>query len=76
MQTNFTLKSAAIPDEKNARHVDAALKCLDERKVNEASREIRKIQSPYTTNPAVVQFRERLVAVLYGWEEEAAPATS
>ena len=69
MQSKLALKSAGKLDEKNARHVETALKWLDERRITEACAEMRQIQRMFASHPAVVQLRQRLVAVLYGWDE-------
>ena len=69
MRTRLALKSAAVLDEKNARHVSTALKWLDEGNVTEACKEIRLIQRLFASHPAVIELRQRLVAVVCGLEE-------
>ena len=71
MRIKLALKSTDKLDEKNARHVHAALSWLEQRRIAEACAEIRQIQRMFASHPAVIQLRQRLVAVLYGWEEPA-----
>jgi uncharacterized protein HemY len=69
MRTNLILKSATDLDEKNARHVRAASKCLEQGQVAQACTEIRQIQRMFASHPAVIQLRQQLVAVLCGWDQ-------
>jgi len=69
MQTR--LKPARPLDERNARHVSAALTWLQEGNVGEACKEIRMVQRMFADHPSVIELRRRLVAAVCGWEEEA-----
>lgn len=71
MRNRLGFKSTEVLDEKNSLHVSAALKWLDEGKVSEACMEIRQIQRMFATHPSVIKVRQRLVAVLCGWEESS-----
>ena len=68
MQTR--LKPARPLDERNARHVNAALTWLQEGNTGEACKEIRMVQRMFADHPAVIELRRRLVATVCGWEEE------
>jgi len=70
MQTKLALNSATVLDETNARHVRAALGWLEARNVAEACKEIRLIRRIFANHPAVIRVRQRLVAVVCGWEDE------
>jgi len=72
MRTKLLLKSTTELDDRNARHVGAALKCLEQGNVTEACSEIRKIQRIFAGHPSVINLRQRLVAVLCGWEQNGA----
>ena len=74
MRTKLLIKSTEKLDDKNARHVGAALKWLDEGNVTEACGEIRKIQRMFAGHPAVIKVRQRLVSVLCGWDETGTTA--
>ena len=72
MRTKLLLKSTEVLDERNATHIKAAQKWLEEGNATEACKEIRMIQRIFASHPAVVRLRQRLVAVLYGWDETPA----
>jgi len=63
------MKSAAVLDDKNARHVRAAQKWLNEGNVSEACKEIRSIQRLFASHPSVIELRQRLVAVVCGLDQ-------
>lgn len=70
MQTKTAPVTYKVLDERNARHVEAAEKWLQEGNVAEACKELRNIQRAVAGHPTVIDLRRRLVAVLCGWEEE------
>jgi len=72
MQTRLALKSVGVLDDRNARHVDTANRWLEEGNVGEACKEIRMIQRIFAAHPTVIRLRQRLVAVLCGWDEATA----
>jgi len=63
------MKSAAVLDDKNARHVSAAQKWLNEGNVSEACKDIRSIQRLFASHPSVIELRQRLVAVVCGLDQ-------
>ncbi len=69
MRTKLALRSAGTLDDKNARHVRAAITWLEQHNVAEACKEIRQIQRVFGNHPSVIRVRQQLVAVLCGWDQ-------
>src|SRR5207253_2881902 len=69
MRTKLLLKPSGVLDERNASHIKAAQKWLEQGNAAEACKEIRMIQRIFASHPAVIRLRQHLVAVLCGWDQ-------